>query len=107
LALEYAIPKIKENQVELKFNWRHQLLMCVESQGDNLGMIKMNTKLPINRSKEVGLQVNTKKNKFMLIFHHQHTGQICNVKVVHRSLKNVEKFRYLGTVCLLTCCLKM
>jgi hypothetical protein len=63
--------------------------MCVQSNGDDLGMIKNNTKLPIDRSKEVGLQVNRKKNKFVLIFHHQNTGQICNIKVAHRSFENV------------------
>jgi hypothetical protein len=49
--LEYAIRKVKENQVGLKLIGTHQL-------GDNILTINKNTETLIDISKEVGLEVN-------------------------------------------------
>jgi hypothetical protein len=45
-ALEYAIRKVQENQVELKLNWTHQLLayaVDVNLLEDNIDTIRKNT----------------------------------------------------------------
>jgi hypothetical protein len=39
--------------------------------GNNVDTIKKNTQTLIDASKEVGLEVNTEKTKYMLVSHHQ------------------------------------
>jgi hypothetical protein len=42
--------------------------------GDKIDSIKKNTQTLIEASKEVGLEVNTEKTKYMLLSRHQNTG---------------------------------
>jgi hypothetical protein len=46
----------------------------------------------IDASKEVGLEVNTEKTKYMLLSHHQDAGQSYNIKIANRCFYNVAKF---------------
>jgi hypothetical protein len=45
------------------------------------------TEALIDTSKEVGLEVNTEKTKYMLMSHHQNAGQNRNIKIVIDPLK--------------------
>jgi hypothetical protein len=57
-ALDYAIRKFQKNQVGLKYNGIHQLLVYaydVNLFGDNIDSIKKNTETLIITSKEVSL----------------------------------------------------
>jgi hypothetical protein len=47
-------------------------------------------------SKEIGLEVNTEKAKYMLLSH-QNARQNHDIKIGNRCFGNVEQFRYLGT----------
>jgi hypothetical protein len=49
----------------------------------------------IDASKEVGLEVNTEKTKYMFLFRHQNAGQNYDIKIADRCFENVAKFRYL------------
>jgi hypothetical protein len=51
----------------------------------------------IDASKEVGLEVNTEKTKYMLPSRHQNAGQNHDIKIANRCFENVAQFRYLGT----------
>jgi hypothetical protein len=48
-------------------------------------------------SKEVGLEINVGKTKYMLLSHHQNVGQNRGIKIANRSFENVSQFKYLGT----------
>jgi hypothetical protein len=45
-------------------------------------------------SREVGLEENTEKIKYMFVSHHQSVGQNHNLLIVNKSFENVA-----GTVC--------
>jgi hypothetical protein len=60
-ALEYAIRKVQKNQVALKLNGTHQLLVYADDVnvlGDDIETIKKNTQTLFDAGKEVGLEVN-------------------------------------------------
>jgi ABC-type siderophore export system fused ATPase/permease subunit len=60
LPLEYAISKVQENQVGLKLNRTHQMLVYADVNilGDDTDTMKKNTQTLIDASKEIGLEVN-------------------------------------------------
>jgi hypothetical protein len=49
--------------------------------------IKKNTQTLIEPSKEVGLEVNTEKTKYMLLSRHQYAGQNHDIKLGNRCSK--------------------
>jgi hypothetical protein len=83
-----------------EIKWDNQLLMYgddVNLLGDNIDTIKKHMETLIDASKEVGLEVNAEKIKYMLLSHHQNTLQNYDIKIANRCFKNVAQFRYLGT----------
>jgi ABC-type lipoprotein release transport system permease subunit len=98
-ALEYTTRKVPENQVGMKLNGTHHLLVYANDVillSDNINTIK-NTQTLIDASKEVGLEVNTEKTKYMLLSRHQNARQNHDIKLADRCFENVEQFRHLET----------
>jgi hypothetical protein len=89
--------------VGLKLNKIHQLLVCADDVnllGDNIYIYvyhkEKHTQTLIDASKEIGLEVNTEKTKYMLLSRHQNTRQSHDIKIGNRCFENVAQFRYLG-----------
>jgi folylpolyglutamate synthase/dihydropteroate synthase len=62
----------------VKSKWTHQLLIYTDEVnllGDNINTIKKNIATLIDASKEVVLDVNAEKTRYMLLSHYQNAGQ--------------------------------
>jgi hypothetical protein len=65
-ALQYAIRRVQENQKGLILNGTHQLLAYdVNMVGENIDAIQKNKTALLDASKEVGLEVNPEKTRYM------------------------------------------
>jgi hypothetical protein len=61
---------------------------------ENIGTIKKNTEGLLGASKEVGLEVNKEKTKYMLMSRSQKVGKKHSIKIANWSFEDVEEFRY-------------
>ena len=100
-ALEYAIRRVKVNQDGLKLNGTHQLLAYandVNILGGSVHTVKKNAEaLVVAATKEIGLEVNAHKTKYMTVFRDQNAGQINSMKMDNNPINRVEEIKYLGT----------
>ena len=59
--------------------------------------IKENAEALIVASKEIGLEVNADKTKYMVMSQDQNAGQSHSMKTDNSSIEKVEEFKYFGT----------
>jgi hypothetical protein len=96
-ALEYAIRQVQENQVELKLNGAHQHLAYADDVNLLEDNINKNTETVTDASKEVGLEINVEKTKYMLLSRNKNVDQNRDIKIANRSFENVSQLKYFGT----------
>ena len=99
-ALEYAIRGVVVNQDGPQLNGIHQLLVYADDVnilGRSILTIKKRAEASVVASKEIGLEVNADKTKYMIMSRDQNLGQSHNIKIDNSSFERVEQFKYLGT----------
>ena len=70
-ALEYAIRRVQVNQDGLKLNGTHQLLAYADDVNilrGSIHTVKGNAEAVIVASKEIGIEVNADKAKYMVMY---------------------------------------
>ena len=99
-ALQHAIRRVHANQDGLKLNGTHQLLVYADDVNISEGSVqpvKENAEASIVASKEIGLEVNADKTKYMVMSRDQDARQSHSMKTDNSSFERVEEFKYLGT----------
>ena len=88
IALEKTIKRVQVNKDGLKLNGTRQLLVYADDVnilGGSVHTIKENTEALIVASKEIGIEVNADKTKYMVMSRDQNGGLSHNMKVDNRS----------------------
>ena len=84
----------------MKLNGTHQLLVCADDViilGGRVHTVKENSEALIVVSKEIGLEVNADKTKYMLMSRDENAGRSHIMRIDNGSFERVEEFKYLGT----------
>ena len=59
--------------------------------------VKENSKALVVATKEIGLEINSYKTKYMIMSRDQNAGRSHSMKIDNSSIERVEEFKYLGT----------
>jgi hypothetical protein len=57
----------------------------------------VNTETFLEASRDVDLEINEEKTKYVIMSRHPNSGQNQNIRTANESFENVATFKYLGT----------
>jgi hypothetical protein len=85
----------------VNLNGTHQLLAYADDVnilGGSVHTVKENAEALLFATKEIGIEVNADKTKYMVMSRDRNAGRDNSVKFDNSSIERVEEFKYLGTV---------
>jgi hypothetical protein len=62
--------------------------------GGSINTIKENKEALLEASRDIGLEINAEKTKYMIMSLHSNSGQNQNIRIANESFENVAKFKY-------------
>ena len=108
-ALALAIRRVQKNQKGLKLNGTRQLLVYADDVnilGRSIHTINRNREALVVASKEIGVEVNAEKSKYVFMCDEQNLQQNHNIKIGYKSLESVEQLKQLETKLINQNCMK-
>jgi len=69
----------------------------INKLGGSVHTVKENAEALVVATKEIGLEVNADKTKYMVMSRDRNAGRGHSVKINNSSIERVEGFKYLGT----------
>jgi len=84
----------------LQLNGTHQLLAYADNVnilGGSIHTLKENPDALVAATREIGLEVNADKTKYMVMSRDQNAGRIHSLRIHNSTFERVEEFKYLGT----------
>jgi hypothetical protein len=99
VSLQYYIMMIQVNHNGLKLNGTHQMLAYADDVnvlGGSVHTVKENSEALVVAIKEIGLEINADKTKYMVMSGDRNAGWGHIVKFYNSSIET-EEFKYLGT----------
>jgi hypothetical protein len=93
--LECVISKVQENQIGLELNGTHLLVYAddINLLVDNINTIKEKTETLLGARRDVGLEINAEKAKYIIMPRHQKSGQSQRIRIANESFESVGKFK--------------
>jgi hypothetical protein len=77
--------------------WKHQLLVYADDVnilGGSVQPINKNAGVLLIVSKEIGLEINADKTKYMVMSRYRNAGRSHSIKSDNSSFERVEEFKY-------------